>query len=81
MPESWSYIKGLAGFINKISEMSNIPENATFAIADIVGLYPNIWYKVGLKIFKNALEKRKQKHIYIENLINMAEFVLKTNFF
>ena len=49
--------------------------------ADVVGLYPSIPHKAGLQALKNALEKREQKHIPTENLINMAEFVLKNNFF
>ena len=81
MQESWSYIKGSGDFINKISEAGDIPENSIFVTADIVGLYPTIPYEVGLQAFKNALEKRKQKHIYTEKLINTAEFVLKNDFF
>ena len=50
-------------------------------IANVAGLYPSISHKVGLKALKNALEKREQKHIPTEKLINMAEFVLKNNFF
>ena len=34
-----------------------------------------------MKALKSALEKREQKHIPTEKLINMAEFVLKNNFF
>ena len=49
--------------------------------ADVVGLYPSIPHKAGLKALKNALDKRKQKHIPTEKLINMVEFVLKNNFF
>ena len=49
--------------------------------ADVVGLYPSIPHKAGLQALKNALEKREQKHIPTEKLINMAEFVLKNNFF
>ena len=46
-----------------------------------MGLYPSIPHKTRLKALKNALRKRKQKHIPTERLINMAEFVLKSNFF
>ena len=49
--------------------------------ADVVGLYPSIPYKAGLKALKNALEKREQKHIPTKKLINMAKLVLKNNFF
>ena len=49
--------------------------------ADVVGFYPSIPHKAGLKALKNTLDKRKQKHIPTEKLINMAGFVLKNNFF
>ena len=48
---------------------------------DVVGLYPSIPHKAGLKALKNSLEKREKKHIPTEKLINMAEFVLKNNVF
>ena len=44
-------------------------------------LYPIIPHEAGLKTNENPLEKRKQKYFPIEKLINMAEFVLKNNFF
>ena len=46
-----------------------------------MGLYPSIPDKAALETFNNALEKRKQKHVSTEKLINMAEFVLKNIFF
>ena len=36
---------------------------------------------MGLKALKQALDKREQKKIPTEDLLNMAEFVLKSNFF
>ena len=66
MQESWSYIKDSEDFINKVT-------------ADVVGLYPSIPHKTGLKAIKNALEKRKQKHISTEKVINMGELVLKNS--
>ena len=46
-----------------------------------MALSPSIPHKAGLKALKNALHKRKQKHIPTDKLINMAEFALKNNFF
>ena len=66
MQESWSYIKDSEDFINKVT-------------ADVVCLYPSIPHKAGLKAIKNALEKRKQKHISTEKVINMGELVLKNS--
>ena len=66
MQENWSYIKDSEDFINKVT-------------ADVVGLYPSIPHKAGLKAIKNALEKRRQKHISTEKVINMGELVLKNS--
>ena len=79
MLENWSYIKDSADFMDKIGQVGDIPENAILVTADVVGLYPSIPHKAGLKALKNALNKRKQKHVPTEKLISMAEFVLKKN--
>ena len=80
MQESWSYFKNSADFINKIGQTGDIPENAILVTTDLVGLYLSIPHKAGLKALKNALDKRKQKHIPTEKLINMAELMLQNNF-
>ena len=49
--------------------------------ADVVGLYPSIPHEAGLSALKKALESRSVKKIPTENLIKMAEFVLKNNLF
>ena len=46
-----------------------------------MALNPSIPDKTGLKALKNSLDKRKQKHIPTERLINRAEILLKNNFF
>ena len=64
-----------------VKESGQAPENATLATVDIVGLYPSITHDVGLKALKQTLDKRKQKKSATADLLNMAEFVLKSNFF
>ena len=49
--------------------------------ADVVDFYPSIPHKAGLSALKEALENRSVKKIPTENLIKMAEFVLKNNLF
>ena len=68
------------GFINKMSQTGDIPENGILVTIEVVGLYPSIPHKVRLKVLKNALDKRKQKHIPTEKLINMVERVFKNSF-
>ena len=49
--------------------------------ADVVSPYPSIPHIAGLKALQNTLEKRGQKHIPTEKLINLSELVLINNFF
>ena len=81
MQEIWFYIKDSLDFINKIGQIGDIRENSILVTVDVVGLYPSISYKAGLKALKNALDKGKQKYIPTGKLINMGVFVLKNNFF
>ena len=67
MKESWSYIKDSTNFINKIGQIGDIPENAILVTADVVGLYPNIPHKDGLKALKNALEREKKSIFLLKN--------------
>ena len=50
-------------------------------VTAVVGLYPSIPHEAGLSAIREALDKRTRKKIPTENLIKMAEFVLKNNFF
>ena len=45
--------------------------------ADVVSLYPSIPHEVGLRALRGALDKRDEKTIPREELLKMAEFVLK----
>ena len=81
MQNGWSYIKDFGDFIKKINNLDSIPENAILVTADVVGLYPSIPHEVGLRALRNALDKRDEKTISTEELLQMAEFVLKNNYF
>ena len=77
MRKGWSYIKDSQDFINKSRKLGKIPDNAILVTADVVGLYPSIPHNVGLRALKEALDKREQKKIPTEDLLQMTEFVLK----
>lgn len=62
------------GCIKKINNQDSKSENAIFVEANVVGLYPGISHKVGLKAF----QERDKKIILLEKLLKMAEFALKT---
>ena len=44
-------------------------------------LYPSIPHEASLNPFREALDNRENKHIPIDDLLKMAEFVLKNNYF
>ena len=81
MQNGWSYIKDSNDFIKKIKHLKNIPDNAILLTAAVVGLYPSIPHKVGLRVLKEILDRREEKKIFTKDLVKMAEFVLKNNYF
>ena len=81
MRKGWSYFKDFQDFINKSRMLGKIPENAILNTTDVVGLLSSIPHTFGLRALKEALDKRKQNKIPTEDLVQMAEFVLKNNFF
>ena len=78
--KGWSYIKDSQDCINKSRKLRKIPDNAILVTADVVGLCPSIPHNIGLRALKEALDKRKQKKVPTEDLLQMAEFVLKNIF-
>ena len=61
--------------------MKNIPDNALLVTLDVVGLYPSIPHEAGLRALKEVLDRREEKKISTEDLVKMAEFVLRNNYF
>ena len=45
--------------------------------SDVVVLFPSIPHKAGLNAFREALDNKENKYITTDNLLKMAEFVLK----
>ena len=81
MQNSWSYLKDSGDFLKKMENIDSIPEDTLLVTADIVGLYPSIPHTAGLAALRDALDKREAKKIPTEDLVKMAEFVLKNNYF
>ena len=80
MQNGWSHIKDCNDFIKKIKHLKNIPDNALPVTSDVVGLYPSIPHKAGLRALKKVLDRREEKKISTEDLIKMTEFVLNNNY-
>ena len=48
MQDGWSYIKDIGDFLKKIKHLGKISESAILVTADIVGLYPYIFWVCSL---------------------------------
>ena len=81
MQESWSYIKDSGDFLKKVKHLGQIPDGAVLVKADVIGLYPSITHTACLKTLRRSLNKRETFEIPTEDIVQMAEFVLKNNFF
>ena len=81
MQEGMSYFKDSNDFIHKIRDLKDIPKGALPVTANVVGLYPSIPHEAGLQAMKDVLERRKAKKISANDLVKMAAFVLKNNYF
>ena len=72
------YIKDTGDFLEKLKNLGNISSNAILITADVVGLYPSIPHDTGLQVLYGKLEERADKKISSTDLVEMAEFILKT---
>ena len=81
MQKSWSYIKDSGDFKRKIKNSADIPESAILLTVDVVGFYSSIPHQAGLEALKKALDARENKFISTDDIVKMAEFVLKNNYF
>ena len=81
MQSSRSYIKDSGDFIKKIKDIGTIPKDSILITADVVGLYPSIPHEARLKVLENALNSSINKKVSTEDLVKMAKFVLKNNYF
>ena len=50
-----SHIRDSGHFLEKIKNISTLPENAILVIADVVGLYSGIPHQAGLSTAKNTV--------------------------
>ena len=75
------YVKDTGDFLEEIKSLGRIPEDAVLVTADVVGLHPSIPHDAGLKALYEKLEERSDKKVPSADLVEMAEFVLKNNFF
>ena len=76
-----SYIKDTNDFLRKLQNLPELPDDVTLCTIDVVGLYPKIPNDESLSFLTKALDKRRNKTVSTESLIELAEFVLQNNYF
>ena len=64
-----------------MKRIGKVPEGFFLVTADVVGLYPSIPHKEGILALKSKLEEQTSSKIPTNDLVKLAEFVLKNNFF
>ena len=67
-----SYIKDTNDFLRKLDGLETLPKDSLMCTIDVVGLYPAV---------EKALERRDDKSISSESLLELTELVLKNNIF
>ena len=76
-----SYIKDTNDFLNKLRSLPKLPDNIILCTVDVVGLYPNIPHEESLSALRKWLDKTVQKYISNNTLCDLAEVVLKEQYF
>ena len=81
MQRGWSYIKDSRGFIKKTRNLGSTPEHAILVTVDLVGLYLSTPHQARSKALREVLDKREEHTVLTNELIAIATFVLKNNYF
>ena len=81
MQSGWSYIRDSGNFIYKMKRIERVPEGSFLITTDVVGLYLRIPCKEGILALKNKSQEQTSSKIPSNDLVKLAEFLLKSNFF
>ena len=81
MRSAKSYIRDTSDFLKRLKELGSVTQNALLVGAHVVGLYPSIPHQDGLEALPIKLDQREEKIIPPKDLLEMARFVLKSNYF
>ena len=75
------HIKDTNHFLKNLKELGNLPKNSILCTIDVVGLYPNIPYRERLTSIRKHLDNRENKEVTTDTLVELADMVLKNNYF
>ena len=72
-------MKDIEDFFEKLKVVGEVPKEATLVRANAVGLYPSIPRDGGLEVLCKQYDKFKNKVVPTEDIIKIADFMLKNN--
>ena len=75
------YIKDTNDLVKKLRDLPDLPEESIICTIDVVSLYPSIPNEEVLRISRHVLEKRSNKNVSTETLIELAELVFQNIYF
>ena len=81
MQSGWSYIRDSGNFVYKMKRLERVPEGSFLTTTDVVGLHLRIPRKEGILALKNKSQEQTSSKIPSNDLVKLAEFLLKSNFF
>ena len=67
--------------MKKLHSLPKLPGNIILWTVDLVDLYPNILHEEGLSSLMKRLDNQMEKYISSDTLCDIAEVVLKNDFF
>ena len=67
--------------MKKLRDLPDLPEDSVICTIGVVGLYLRIPNEESLRFLRNILEKRSNKNVSTDTLIELVELVLQNNYF
>ena len=81
VPQISSYVKDTNDFLKKLKDLDKFQEGAILVTIDVVGLYPHIPHNEGVGAIRKILNMRTNQVIPSDDIVNLAELVLKNSNF
>ena len=76
-----SYVKDTTDFINKISNLGELPEESYLVTMDVKALYTNIPNDEGLQALKEALDQKQNQSVASKVMVTLMSLILTLNNF
>ena len=76
-----SHIKDTTDFLNKLSNLGNLPNDVTRVTLDVSSLYTNISHNQAIDACHHFLDARSDKHILTEALCDLLRMIFTINNF